>query len=171
MHGLLLTCMRSSHGLLLTCMRILCKCVCLFVCVCVYFCISFVVSLYTAVCTQFSQTHRMHPAAAAVAAWVGVQVIHTYLDVILKVILGLARRTSQAGSVDLCWSAAMHQLAQSCDLSTFIRIQAQYMDHLAVPGFLYLACLAELACQVGFVFTNGITERTSVAVCCLFLPD
>ena len=73
-------------------------CVCL--CVCVYFCISFVVSLYTAVCTQFSQTHRMHPAAAAaVAAWVGVQVIHTYLDVILKVILGLARRTSQAGKM------------------------------------------------------------------------
>ena len=57
----------------------------------------------------------MHPAAAAaaVAAWVGVQVIHTYLDVILKVILGLARRTSQAGSVDLCWSAAMHQLAHT----------------------------------------------------------
>ena len=103
MHGLLLTCMRSSHGLLLTCMRILCKCVCVFVCVCVcvYFCISFVVSLYTAVCTQFSQTHRMHPAAAAAAvpAWVGVQVIHTYLDVILKVILGLARRTSQAGKM------------------------------------------------------------------------
>ena len=150
-------------------------CVFVCVCVCVYFFISFVVSVYTAVCTQFSQTHRMHPAAAAaaaaVAAWVGVQVIHTYLDVILKVILGLARRTSQAGSVDLCWSAAMHQLAQSCDLSTFIRIQAQYMDHLAVPGFLYLACLAELACQVGFVFTNGITERTSVAVFRLFLPD
>ena len=140
-------------------------CVCLFVCVCVYFCISFVVSLYTAVCTQFSQTHRMHPAAAAaaaaVAAWVGVQVIHTYLDVILKVILGLARRTSQAGSVDLCWSAAMHQLAQSCDLSTL----------WISSWFLYLACLAELACQVGFVFTNGITERTSVAVFRLFLPD
>ena len=61
-------------------------------------------------------------AAAAAAAWVGVQVIHTYLDVILKVILGLARRTSQAGSVELCWSAAMRQLAHTVGVTQLIYV-------------------------------------------------
>ena len=101
----------------------------------------------------------MHPAAAAaaaaaaVAAWVGVQVIHTYLDVILKVILGLARRTSQAGSVDLCWSAAMHQLAHTVGVTQLIYVD---LSTLWISSwFLYLACLAELACQVRKIFANG----------------
>ncbi len=126
---------------------------CVFVCVCVYFFISFVVSLYTAVCTQFSQTHRMHPAAAAAAAaaWVGVQVIHTYLDVILKVILGLARRTSQAGSVELCWSAAMHQLAHTVGVTQLIYVDLSTLWRLGLqPPLFGLLGRAGLSSRVCF---------------------
>ena len=77
---------------------------------------------------------------SAIMVWLGlgVQVLHAYIDIILKVILWL-KPTSHAGHVT---SQPFGCLAR-------------------VPDILYLACLAELACQVGF-FVKGETERTSV---------
>ena len=87
--------------------------------------------------------------ASAMMVWLGlgVQVLHAYIDIILKVILWL-KPTSHAGHVT---SQPFGCLAGVLDV-------------------LYLAHLAELAYQVGF-FVNGPIERTSVAVVCLCLPD
>ena len=104
---------------------------------------------------------------SAIMVWLGlgVQVLHAYIDIILKVILWL-KLTSHAGGVAIVSSPLRprRRLLPS-------HVTSQPFGCLAgVLDILYLACLAELACQVGF-FVKGGTERTSVAVVCLFLPD
>ncbi len=105
--------------------------------------------------------------ASAIMVWLGlgVQVLHAYIDIILKVILWL-KLTSHAGGVAIVSSPLRprRRLLPS-------HVTSQPFGCLAgVLDILYLACLAELASQVGF-FVKGGTERTSVAVFCLFLPD